>query len=383
MSMSDETSPGDDPAAALSTAHDRLQRLEDEPPVDPDALDEVADAYQSVARVLDRWEERATDWDDFEGYVEFRDDLSETMSSIPEDVPESDAFVAADRHVKTASPTESLNEGDFEDARAALAPVREYAEYRDDLEAARRRYREAYRATNERHRELADRVEELERLRRLGDADLDAPIEELRAPIDRYDDAVEEAFRTFRSEASAREFLDIVRVAAVDYPLVDVGAPPTRLLSYVREQPAGEHSVPELLAYADYSQSKLDHYVEDPDLLQRRVATNRTYLERLDAEPFRIEWPPADAETLRYRTEELLSVVGRFAGEDTTGALRDVRARTRRDDYRRLRDAAVATERLSDADRERIESGAVTDDLRTAREEYERLEDALERHPEP
>jgi len=376
-------STSDDPAAALSAAHDRLEDLEANPPVDTDRLGEVADAYESVARVLDSWEERATDWDDFQGYVEFRDDLSDTMSSIREDIPESDAFVEAERHVKTGSPTESLTESDFAAAREALAPARAYADYRDDLAEARRRYREAYQADMDRRRALDERIDELERLQRLGEADLDAPIEDLRAPIDRYNDAVEEAFRTFSSETSAREVLGVVEVAAEDYPLVDVTPPPDRLLSYVREEPAGEHTIPELLEYADYSESKLDHYVDEAGLLKRRVATNRTYLERLDAAPFRIEWPPSAADHLRYRTEELLSVLTRFADEEPAQALRAVRELTRRDDYRRLREAAVADARLSDVDRDRLESGQVSADLAAAREERDRLADAVARHPEP
>jgi hypothetical protein len=376
-------STSDDPVAELSAAHDRLEALEATPPVDTEHLDEVADAYESVASVLDSWEERATDWDDFEGYVEFRDDLSDTMSAIREDIPESDAFVDAERHVKTGSPTESLTDSDFAAAREALAPARAYADYRSDLADARRQYREAYRAVEHRHHELEDRIDDLERLQRLGEADLTAPIDELRDPIDSYNDAVVEAFRAFRSEASAREALGVLETAALDYPLVDGAAPPDRLLSYVRSEPAGDLTIPELLAYADYSESKLDHYVADPDLLKRRVATTRTYLEGLDGAAFRVEWPPPAAETLRYRTRELLSVVGRFADEDATRPLRAVRDLPRRPDYRRLREAARADERLSDDDRERLAGGSVTEDLAAARRRRDRLADALDGHPDP
>ena len=113
------------------------------------------------------------------------------------------------------------------------------------------------------------------------------------------------------------------------------------------------------------------------------MATNRTYLESLSAEPLRVGWPPPAAGRLRYRTEELLSVVGRFAGEETTRALRDVRALTRDDEYGRLREAAVARSELTEAERERLRSGAVADDLETARARYRRLADALESHEPP
>ena len=100
----------DDPVAELRAASERLERLEADPPVDPEEVDKVADAYEAVVRVLDRWEERATDWDDFEGYVEFRDDLSETMSDIPGDVPESDACPSAARNASLSGTSPGMSD---------------------------------------------------------------------------------------------------------------------------------------------------------------------------------------------------------------------------------------------------------------------------------
>ena len=370
------------PVAALEAADERLEGLRAEPPADPEAVDTVADAYESVAEVLDRWEDRATDWDDFEGYVEFRDALSETLASVPEDVPESEAFLAADDHVKTSGVSKSLTEADFEAAREALAPAQRYADYREELSAVEDRYRRAYRIAERRRREVDDRIDDLGRLRRLGDADLEAPVERLREPVERYDAAVTDAFDAFRREAPAREFLGVVRTAA-GYPLVDVRAPPSELQAYVESTPAGDHPVPELLEYAEYSTSKLSHYVEEPSLLKRRVATNRTYLEELSAAPLCVGWPPPPADRLRFRSEELLSVVDRFAGEKTVRAVRAVRARTRDDDYDRLRETAVARAELTDAERRRLESGAVAEELEELRERRRRLTAALERYEPP
>ena len=372
----------DDAVAELEAAADRLERLREHPPVDREAVAPVADAYESVLEVLDRWEERATDWDDFRGYVEFREDISGTLESIPEDITESDAFLEADDHVKTGGVSKSLTERDFEAARAALSPARKYAEYREDLEAARERYRGAYRTARHRRRELAERVEDLERVRRLGAADLDAPTERLRDPVTRYNDAVRDTFEAFRRGSPAREFLRLVETAA-GYPLVEYRSPPAELLEYVESAPAGENPVPKLLAYAEYSTSKLDHYVEDASLLKRRVATNRTYLEGLSAEPLCVSWPPPEAATLRYRTRELLSVVGRFAGEETTAVLRTVGECTREAEYDRLRDAAVARSELTDEEREAVASGELAAELADTRERLERLEAALEAHETP
>jgi hypothetical protein len=366
-----------DAAAELRDACEQLREYRERAEKEYDDLDEVADAYEAIERVLDRWEERATDWDDFEGYVEFRNDISETLSSIPEDVPESDAFVDADRHVKTKGVSKSLDEGDFEAAREALAPAAEYAELREDLEAAETHHRKARQRAKNRRRELADRIEDLERLVELGESDLDAPVEELREPIERYNEAVRSDFTAFRREASAREFLEWVQTAAVA-PLVEYDAPPERLLEYVREQPAGTNSITQLLEYADYSGSKLSHYVDDADRLKRRVATNRTYLEGLSADPLCIDWPAPPADMLRFLADELVSVVGRFADEETVAALREVRALTRRKEYERLRTAAVARSEMTDEERRRVASGAVTEELEAARNERERIEAALD-----
>jgi cell fate (sporulation/competence/biofilm development) regulator YlbF (YheA/YmcA/DUF963 family) len=365
-----------DAAAELREACERLREYRERAD-EREGLEEVADAYESVERVLDRWEERATDWDDFEGYVEFRDDLSETLSSIPEDVPESDAFLEADRHVKTKGVSKSLDSGDFEAAREALSPAAEYAELRENLEAAETRYRKARQRARNRLRELDERIDDLERLVELGEADLEAPIEELRDPIERYDEAVRSDFAAFRRETPASTFLEWVEATAA-YPLVEYERPPERLLEYVRESPADGASVTELLEYADYSASKLSHYVDDPDRLKSRVATNRTYLEGLSAEPLCIGWPPPTAERLRLRAEELVSVVGRFADEETVADLRAVGALTRRSDYDRLQTAAVARAELSDEERQRVASGDAAEELEAARDERRRIETALE-----
>jgi hypothetical protein len=91
-----------------------------------------------------------------------------------------------------------------------------------------------------------------------------------------------------------------------------------------------------------------------------------------------VEWPPAEAESLRFRAEELVSLVDAFADEETVTALRDVRERTRREEYDRLRTAAVARSELDEDERVRVKSGTVESELEAARDERGRLEEALE-----
>ena len=375
--MADETDSG--AADALVAARERVETLRsrlDETGLDRSELETVADAYREVETVLERWEDRATDWDDFEGYVKFRDDLAETLESIPDDIPEREAFLEADEHVTTGGVSKSLRAGDFDAAREALAPAREYAELRADLESALRQRREAEQRAERRASELRERIERLDGLLELGEADLDAPTERLEEPIRAYDDAIEDAFRTARREAPAETFLGFVERAART-PFVDYESPPERLLEYVRTRAAGEYSVAELLEYADYSTSKLSHYVDDADLLKRRVATNRTYLERLSADPLSIGWPPEPAETLRFRIEELLGLVGAVADDSTVSTLREIRGLTRAEEYDRLREAARADAELTGTQRRKLERGEVAAERSAAREELDRLETLL------
>jgi len=373
-----------DAAEELRSAADRVESLRAEladSGLDRSELDAVADAVRSVEAVLERWEERATDWDDFEGYVKFRNDLAETLESIPDTVPEQAAFLEADSCVKTGGVSKSLRASDFEAAREALEPAREHADLRGDLEAALDERREARKRARRRRATLRERISELEEVLELGEADLDAPIDRLEEPIRTYNDRVTDAFRTFRREASAGAFLGFIERAA-HTPFLEYEAPPAALLNYVRTEPAGEYPIDELLEYAGYSPSKLSHYVEDGTVLKRHVSTNRTYLERLSAEPLTVAWPPEPADRLRFRVEELLGLVSRIIDEETAATLREIRALTRDDGYDRLRTAARAAAELGDEQRRRLQNGAVESELSAARDEQGRLETALEEPPD-
>lgn len=339
-------------------------------------IEALVDLYRSVETVLDRWEERATDWDDFQGYVEFRDDLAETFEAAPDDVPERDAFAEADDHVKTGDVSTSLDTADFDAARNALASARSIAETHEALESARQERKKLYRRARRRAEESRERIDSLERLLELGEADLDAPLDRLRDPIVAYNDAVRDAFGTFRREVSAREFLSFLERAART-PFVEYESPPAELLEYVRTRPAGDRPVDELLEYAEYSASKLSHYVDDADLLKRRVATNRTYLERLSADPLCIDWPPKSADVLWFRTRELVSLVDRLVDEPTVETLRKIRSLTQDPEFGRLRRAAESDAELTDEERQRLESGAVASELSATRKTLDRLSETL------
>jgi len=365
----------DELVAELREARARVDELETRvAAVGRDELERVADAYNGATRLLDRYEDRATDYDDFEGYVEFQEAFVDFVEGLPEDLPAREGFEDADETFRKSR----LSEADFELAREQLSEAREYASLLTAYREARQRRSDAEHAVRSRLRDLEGRVDHLERTLALGAADLDAPVEALRGPIDAYDEAVSEAFEAFKREAPAREVFALVAVTE-SYPLVGFREPPTRLREYVESSEAGEEPVPKLLEYADYSASKLDHYVEEPHELKRHVATNRTYLNRLDAGPLTVEWPPPPASKLRYRTREYEPVVRRFAPEDVVASLREVRRLTADPEwYGDLREAAHAVAELDEQQRSMLEEGAVEPALREAREKRDRLREALD-----
>lgn len=341
-------------------------------------VETVASAYASATRLLDRYEGSATGTGDFGAYVEFQERFVDLVENLPEDLPTRDAFEAANDTLDQRR----LTERDFERARETLSPAADIAGLLDDRAEARERYREARRAVEKRLDELNARITELERLSALGEEDLDAPVGVVRKPIAAYNDAVREAFATFRREEPARAVLSFVS-ATEAYPLVDYRPPPADLASYLASAPVGMEPIPTLLEYAAYSPSKRAHYVEDASAFQRSVCVHRTYLERLDADPLSVSWPPPPAARLRFRARELVAVVGRFAPDEVVAKARALRDVSRDNRYEPLRRAAEARAELTVQERERLVAGEVADELAAARAERETLREALARHPEP
>lgn len=345
-----------------------------------ETVEKVADAYDRATDLLDRYEGQATGTgkENFKNFIQFQERFSSLVEELPDDLPERDAFEDADDRFDKRR----LSESDFAAARERLAAAGDIAGLLDERREALAEYREVRREVGHAVADVRDEIAERERLVELGDANLDAPVEEIRDPIEAYNEAVGEAFREFRSSASAREVLSFV-AATEDYSLVEFREPPDALREYVETREVGTEPVSDLLEYARYSNSKLDHYVEEPTALKRAVATNETYLERLDADPLRLDWPPRSAADLRWRIEELISVVARFADDEVVADLREVQSLVRDDEhFERLRTAAEAKTELSDSEREQVASGAIESELAALREKKARLEEARDEYPE-
>jgi hypothetical protein len=176
--------------------------------------------------------------------------------------------------------------------------------------------------------------------------------------------------------------------------LVGADRPPRDLIEYIRSAPAGEEPLSTLREYADYSPSKLDHYVEDPGALRTHVAVHQTYLNRLGPEPMLVDWPPAEAGVLGARLRELAPLVRRFdAAIDREGAAdvegdgesieyhrRRLARLTRTDDYDRLRQVAVAESELDDEEFDMLAAGRVDEELAAVEDGLDAIETALDEY---
>jgi hypothetical protein len=363
-----ETPDTEQLARELEDARDEREAVEERiAQYGENAVRAVDDAVSEARGLLARYEDSATGTGDFEAYLELQSLFLELVENLPEELPERERFEEAN----DALDQRTISHSDIEHAREALDEAGEVAALLDEREAAQQRVDDAEHAVAQRLTAVEERLAELDRLRDLSEVDLSAPTEELTDPIERYDEAVREAFEAYRSEAPAREMLVFVNKTRL-YPLVPFQQPPPDLVEYVEEHPAGEEPVPTLLNYADFSQSKLDHYVEDTTAFRTTVPVHRTYLDRLGPEPLTVGHPPPPADTLRYLSAELVSVVGRFADEETVVLARELAALARREEYERLRDAAVAEAELSESQREALASGE-------HEAEYDRLSDERDR----
>lgn len=379
MSTDSATAGADEPepVAELRAAETALDAAEERVADFGEAeLEGLAEAHDEFTRLLARYEEPATGDGDFQTFIEFQSEIADFVERLPEDLLLRETFEECDELLQQRR----LTEGDFEQVRTNLEPVADLARRLDERRDARKRYRAARNRVEHRRREVRERIDDLERVRRLGDADLDAPTERLREPIAAYNEQVRAAVEAFRREESARAVLDLVR-ASRQFPVAGLEAPPEDLLEYVETSTAGTEPIPTLLDYAEYSRSKLDHYVADPGALKAAVRPHTTYLRRLDAEPLTVDWPPPTATALEFSCREAERVVARFA-PDVVEALRAVRRLPRATDYERLREAAVAEAELAADQRRRLKAGEVAAELESLRAEREGLSAALDAFPE-
>jgi DNA repair exonuclease SbcCD ATPase subunit len=370
-----ETDAITDLRQAVSAYERAVERVEE---LGEDDLERLSDAHERARRIVESYGERAVGTGDFEAYVRLQEEIAALVESMPDDRSGREHFEA----IEETLDRRTLRQRDLETVREHLDRVQDLVERLEERETAASELLDARKRARRRIEELQERIEELQALQAIGDADLEAPVEELRQPIERYDDGITAAFDSARREESSRSVIDRVASAGA-YPLVGFERPAEELETFLQDHPVGEEPVTTLLQYAEYSRSKLSHHVDDPARFKREIATQRTYLEELDAEPLTVGWPPPPAATLWWETRALRSVAARFADEETLAALREVRRLAKRDDYERIQTAATARVELRDDQRERLERGEVADELARRREEREAVASVLTDAPDP
>jgi hypothetical protein len=389
------STPAADVVAALEDAYKRVQEIEAEvDEIGEGNVEAAAAAYRNATRLLDSYEESATGTGDFSAYLQFQNKFIALAEGLPESAMAADAIQrASDRMDKRR-----LTGADFDYAREQVEDAAEAIDLLEAREEAHNDYRSARHDAKTRKKELQSEANRLRHVRKLGTADLDTSLDPLREPVEAYNAAVREAFETFRNSESARDLFDLL-AAGAERPLVGVDRPPSDLADYIHAAPAGEEPLSTLREYADYSPSKLDHYVDDPGALRTHVSVHQTYLKRLGPEPLLVDWPPAEAGVLRARVQELAPLVRRLDAatdraesdeSDTDESASDEESEpieyyrrqlarlTRTDDYDRLRQVAVADAELDDEEFERLASGAIEDDSAAVEAGINAIDTALE-----
>lgn len=363
----------DDVIERLERARSEKRSLRNELEVSPDRARALEEPLRRAQGLLDGYEDSATGTGDFSAYLEFRSSFDDLVDGLDDDLPHRSAFEAAG----DALDHRRLADRHFEEARAALEPVRETVETLQALREVEDDLGRIRRTLQDRRDDLEVRREHLERLSRLDPSALEAPVEALRDPIERYNEAIVEDFDRYLGDRPAGEVL--TTLDRLDhFALLDVEPPPQPLLEFLGDHSTGDEPLPRLLEYLEFSRSKLDHYVAEPGRFLSEVRPHAPYLERLSADPFQIDWPPPDGDTMRWFTRELRQAANRFARETTVATLREIESLVRDENrYETLRTAAVAQVDLAASDRDLVRRGAVEDDLETVERRLERIDAKL------
>lgn len=364
----------DDLLDRLDRARSRVRTLRGDLGMDPSDARSLREPLRTAEGLLDGYEDRATGTGDFAGYLEFRQAFDDLVEGLDTDLPHRSAFEGA----QTALDHRRLAEHHFEEARSALAPVREAVEALDALEAAEDEVGRFRRSLQDRLADLEARRDQLDDLSRLDPSTLETSVATLRDPVERYNEAVAADFERYLADTPSRAVMTTYDRLA-HFALLEVEGPPPSLRGFLEDHPVGDEPVPRLLEYLEYSRSKLGHYVAEPGHVLGELRPHAPYLEGLSAAPFRIDWPPPEADTMRWTARELHQAANRFAAEGTMATLREVEALVRDDDrYETLRTAARARHDLDDAERDLVTSGRVEEELSRVDERIDRIATAIE-----
>ncbi len=361
----------DDLENAHATVNDIDATIDD---IGEDRLNDLNDRYQEFTTLLKTYKESAsgTGRETFQEYVAFQGELDAFESALPSNALKTDVFKDAIEYLDQRR----LNQGDFEEAHAILAPIEDRLAIIEDREKAREEFASAKRAIQQQIDDLDDEIERLERALSFENVDFTVSVDQLRSLIDSYNTAISTDFSSFKSNAPAHDFIQFIE-KTTNYPLVAFPSPPSELIEYLESADIGNEPLPHILEYTDYTRSKLSHYVDDPSTFNARIAANQTYLDRLSPSPLTISWPPPPQEELHWILRELISVVNRIATSDTMKKLNTLQNFAHKNEYSDIRRAAKAESVLDDTEKERLASGELTAEHEAKQQEKDKLQTAL------
>lgn len=334
----------------------------------------VADAYRRANSLLTDYRDRATGSGDFGGYMEFRSRFSSLVEDLDAGLARRDAFEAALEHVERRR----LSGSDFDRAEAALAPARTITETLTELQTIRDTRASVRSDLLDARAALEARRSHLESLAEISPEALDVPIDSLRMPIERYNEAIETEHRALLKETPSRDLLALYRRLSY-FALIGVESPPEALQSYLERHDVGDKPIPTIREYLSYSRSKLDHYVADAGRFLGELAPHSGYLESLSPEPFRIEWPPPARDRFEWQLRDLIQATGRFAGDEAVELLRELQSLCRDSErYTELRSAARLREELDNDERQLVLTGGVDNELDAVSTQIAAIDAALD-----
>lgn len=337
-----------------------------------EAVREARDIYHDLQRYIDRYREPATGHGDFESYIEFQSVLAEIEEQLDDDVYGERWFRKAIQRFESRT----LREKHFRRAEKDLQEIRELVEaferameLEDELRSERGRLRK-------RRRELQNEIKRLEsRIRDAREAP-DADASRLESLLDKYNKSVEREYGSWLSSAPA---IEVVRHAyrASRMPLVEADGVDGRSVEALQESGVGDESVERLLEFAGYSDSKLQHYVDDPRTFRDKLPT--AWFRVADAEPYKLSLDMEEGVVERL-VPELVSVVSEFASERTIEVLRQIGDLARNGRYSEMRQALEARQRTGGEDVESLleEKQSLEREVEDVEEDTQRIEDALD-----
>lgn len=316
------------------------QRIED---IGLEKAKKTHDFYSELSETMEEYREDAVGTGDFETYVEFQgilDDLLQRINNSQNEVYRAEDF----ERVIDGFEKRVIRESDFRRAESRLADVRELAETIDRVREIEKELRYEKGRLERRKSELESRLKRVGRKIDTAKGVSDIDPSPLISIIESYNSSVETDFEEFYNSAPS---IKVARLGekARDLPLADIKPLDKETVEILRRTGMGQKTVSEVLEYADYSNSKLSHYIERPDEFRRNVS--QTWFKLLSADDFKIS-VETPQNLIKHKVPELIRIVDEFGSEETVRRLREIHSVAEKGEYAPMRRAYLSEKETGD-----------------------------------